>query len=114
MDFSINLGKFITINPLSTGLHLAYKKPYPTVQSLQHIPHPIMSPFLVYLSSIHQSHIIWKHVSPTMWTFPYDIEESAIRNSWHIYLYCLSRQPADQEVSEWSISLIFPYFIYIS
>jgi hypothetical protein len=66
-----------------------------------------MSPLLVYLSSIHHSHIIWKHVSSTMWTFPYDLEESAIRNPWHIYLSCLSRLPADQEVSEWYISLIF-------
>ena len=39
-------------------------------------PHIIMSSFLVNLSSIHQiSH--WKHVSSTMWTFPYDSEESA-------------------------------------
>ena len=58
------------------------------------------------LSSIHQvSH--WKHVSSTMWTFPYDPEESANQENM-AYISQLS-----QEVSEWSISLIFP-FIYIS
>ena len=103
--FSINLGEFITINPSSTGLHLAYKT-LPNHPATPTPPHLIMSPFLVYLSSIHQiSH--WKHVSSTMWTFPYDPEESANQEPM-AYISQLS-----QEVSEWSISLIFP-FIYIS
>ena len=75
MDFSINLEEFITINPSSTELHLVHKtlSNHPATPTP---PHLIMSPFLVNLSSIHQvSH--WKHVSSTMWTFPYDSEESA-------------------------------------
>ena len=74
MDFSINLEEF-TINPSSTKLHLAYKS-FSNHPATPTPPHLIMSPFLVNLSSIHQvSH--WKHVSSTMWTFPYDSEESA-------------------------------------
>ena len=84
MDFSNILGKFSTINPSITGLHLTYN-PYPTIQSLQHILIPSCShPWL--------SHMLWKHVSSTMWT----ILESASRNLWHISLTCLPRQPADQ------------------
>ena len=75
MDFSIDLGEFITINPSSTELHLAHKtlSNHPATPTS---PHLIMSSFPVNLSSIHQvSH--WKHVSSAMWTFPYDSEESA-------------------------------------
>jgi hypothetical protein len=53
MNFSVNLGEFITVNPSSTGLHLAYKT-LPNHPATPTPPHLIMSPFLVYLSSIHQ------------------------------------------------------------
>jgi len=106
MDFSNILGKFSTINPSITGLHLTYN-PYPTIQSLQHIrilscPHSWFSH--------HPSTSL--PYSGSMYPLPYGpfhtkILESASRNPWHICLSCLSRQPADQRVSEWSISVIF-------
>ena len=53
MDFSINLGEFITINPSSTELHLAYKtlSNHPATPTPLHL---IMSSFLANLSFIHQ------------------------------------------------------------
>jgi hypothetical protein len=53
MNFSINLEEFITINPSSTELHLAYKT-LPNHPATPTPPHLIISPFLVNLSSIHQ------------------------------------------------------------
>jgi hypothetical protein len=81
------------------------QKPYPTIQPLQHLP---ISSCLHSWLTCHPS---TKSHTGSMYPLPCGpfhmiLRSQQIRNLWHIYLSC-------QEVSEWSISLIFP-FIYIS
>src|ERR1700691_4227546 len=81
------------------------QKSYPTIQPLQHLP---ISSCLHSRLTCHPS---TKSHTGSMYPLPCGpfhmiLRSQQIRNLWHKYLSC-------QEVSEWSISLIFP-FIYIS
>ena len=102
MDFSINLGKFSTINPSNTGLHLAYKF-LPNHPVTPTYPHSIMFPLMVV------SHALEACIL-------YHVDHSGVSKQEPMaYMPQLSVQATSRSESFRMVYFgYFPYFIYIS